>query len=134
MENNMKKLILAIAALAAIAPVAASAQYHSGQHYGQRYDQRYEFRGYDRAGNPVYSYRDQRYNRDNRYDYRDNRHRDRRWDDRRCRDGSTGTIVGAIAGGLLGRTVDTRGDRTAGTVVGGVGGALAGRAIDRNCR
>lgn len=39
------------------------------------------------------------------------------------RSGTTGTIVGAIAGGLLGRTIDTDGDRTLGTVIGGAGGA-----------
>jgi hypothetical protein len=52
----------------------------------------------------------------------------------RCKDGDTGTIIGAIAGGLLGRTVDTRGDRTVGTLVGAGAGALAGRAIDRSDR
>ncbi|WP_343526548.1 glycine zipper 2TM domain-containing protein [Sphingomonas sp.] len=50
------------------------------------------------------------------------------------RSGTTGTIVGAIAGGLLGRTVDTEGDRTLGTLVGGGAGALAGRAIERSGR
>ena len=46
------------------------------------------------------------------------------------RSGTTGTIVG----GLLGRTIDTDGDRTLGTVIGGAGGALAGRAIERSGR
>ena len=41
-------------------------------------------------------------------------------------------MVGAVAGGLLGRTIDSRGDRTLGTVLGGVGGALAGREIERS--
>ena len=41
-------------------------------------------------------------------------------------------MIGAIAGGLLGRTVDTRGDRLGGTLIGGVAGALAGRAIDKS--
>lgn len=52
----------------------------------------------------------------------------------RCRkpDGTTGLVVGAVAGGLLGRTIDTSGDRTLGTVLGGVGGALAGREIERS--
>lgn len=52
----------------------------------------------------------------------------------RCKDGDTGLLIGAIAGGLLGRTVDTRGDRTVGTLVGAGAGALAGRAIDRSDR
>ena len=52
---------------------------------------------------------------------------------RRCRgDGSTGLIIGAIAGGLLGNSVAGYGDRTVGTVIGGGAGALAGRAIDRS--
>lgn len=66
-----------------------------------------------------------------RYSYREWRGNDGRV---RCRkpDGTTGLVVGAVAGGLLGRTIDTRGDRTLGTVLGGVGGALAGREIERS--
>ncbi|VAV96601.1 hypothetical protein MNBD_ALPHA04-174, partial [hydrothermal vent metagenome] len=44
-----------------------------------------------------------------------------------------GTIIGAIAGGLLGNEVARRGDKTVGTIIGGAAGALAGRAIDRDC-
>lgn len=53
----------------------------------------------------------------------------------RCRDdGTGGTIIGAIAGGLLGNAaVGRHGDNTAGTIVGAGVGALAGRAIDRSC-
>ncbi len=74
--------------------------------------------------------------------HRDDRGRDyRRHDDRRgyrgdyrCRKsgGTTGLLLGGVAGALLGRAVDTRGDRATGTVVGAGAGALAGRAIDRN--
>jgi uncharacterized protein YcfJ len=51
----------------------------------------------------------------------------------RCRkpDGTTGLIVGGVAGALLGRTIDTRGDRTLGTLGGAAVGALAGREVDR---
>jgi len=65
------------------------------------------------------------------------RARYREWrDDRgrlRCRkpNGTTGLVVGGVAGALLGRTIDTRGDRTVGTLGGAAAGALAGRAIDR---
>lgn len=84
-------------------------------------------------------YRDHpRYRDDHRrHAYREWRGRDGR---RYCRkpDGTTGLVVGGVAGALLGRTIDTDGDRTAGTVLGGVAGALAGRAIerdgDRRCR
>lgn len=50
-----------------------------------------------------------------------------------CRrgNGTTGLVIGAGAGALLGRTVDTRGDRTVGTVLGAIGGGLLGREIDR---
>lgn len=53
--------------------------------------------------------------------------------DRRCDRGAGGTILGAIAGGLLGNAVAGRGDRGVGTIVGAGAGALTGRAIDRRC-
>jgi len=51
-----------------------------------------------------------------------------------CRrsDGTTGLIIGAGAGALIGRGIDTRGERTTGTVAGGVLGALLGREIERS--
>ena len=51
-----------------------------------------------------------------------------------CRrnDGTTGLIIGAIGGGLLGRVVAPNSSKTLGTILGGVGGALIGRSIDRN--
>jgi hypothetical protein len=61
------------------------------------------------------------------------------WDDRRgdwnglCRrsSGGTGTVVGAIAGGVIGNQVARRNDRTVATVAGAVVGGLLGRSIDR---
>lgn len=55
---------------------------------------------------------------------------DGRW---RCRrdNGTTGLIIGAGAGALLGRVIDTDGDRSAGTLLGAIGGGLLGREIDR---
>ncbi len=51
------------------------------------------------------------------------------------RDGTTGLIVGAAAGALLGRSVDTRGDRTLGTILGAAAGAFIGKEVDRGgCR
>ncbi|WP_375249285.1 glycine zipper 2TM domain-containing protein [Sphingomonas sp.] len=106
-----KNLALAGAALAmgtaAVAPSVADAQRYRGYDRGY-YDQR-DYRSYDRRGD------------DRRYNY-----------NRRCSNGTTGTIVGAIAGGLLGRAIDTRGDRTLGTVLGGVGGAVAGNAVEKS--
>jgi hypothetical protein len=45
--------------------------------------------------------------------------------------GTTGLLVGAALGALLGRAVDREGDRAVGTILGAAGGALLGREIDR---
>jgi uncharacterized protein YcfJ len=52
----------------------------------------------------------------------------------RCKrsNGTTGLIVGAAGGALIGRAIDTHGERATGTILGAVGGALAGRSIDRS--
>ena len=52
---------------------------------------------------------------------------------RYCRrtDGTTGLIVGGVAGVLVGRSIDTGGDRTLGTLGGAALGALAGREVER---
>jgi hypothetical protein len=51
-----------------------------------------------------------------------------------CRhsDGSTGLIVGAIAGGALGNAIAPGGSELFGTVLGAVAGGAAGQAIDQN--
>lgn len=50
-----------------------------------------------------------------------------------CRreNGTTGTLIGAGAGALLGSLIAPNGSKTVGTLLGGVGGGVAGRAIDR---
>lgn len=50
-----------------------------------------------------------------------------------CRrsDGTTGLIVGAGLGALLGNQVNVGGSTTVSTIIGGAAGALLGRAIDR---
>ena len=64
----------------------------------------------------------------------------RGYDDRYyCRrsDGTTGLIVGAALGGLLGSQLDRGRSNTAGILIGGGAGALLGREIDRgsvSCR
>lgn len=84
------------------------------------------------------------YNNDRIYDrrgrYREPRRiggRDRIWRGRDGRyyckrdNGTTGLVIGAGVGALLGRAIDTRGDRTVGTVLGGALGAVIGRELDR---
>lgn len=50
--------------------------------------------------------------------------------------GTTGAILGAVAGGLLGNIIDGGRHRAAGTIVGAGGGALLGREIEkrRGCK
>ena len=54
----------------------------------------------------------------------------------RCKrpNGTTGLIVGAAGGALVGRAIDTRGERAPGTILGAAAGALLGRHVDRNRR
>ncbi|MCK0128065.1 glycine zipper 2TM domain-containing protein [Erythrobacter sp. F6033] len=83
-------------------------------------------------------YRGDRYDRYGRY-YEPQRVRrgDRVWRGRDGRyyckrdNGTTGLIIGAAGGALIGRAIDTRGDRTVGTLLGGALGAVLGREIDR---
>lgn len=68
-----------------------------------------------------------------RYSYREWRGNDGRL---RCRrsDGTTGLVVGAVAGGLLGalgNIIAGGGSRLLGTIIGAGGGALLGQAVDR---
>ncbi len=123
----IKKIALstavAVSALTAL-PAAAEAQSRYGySRYDNgynNYDRRYDNRRYDSR-----RYANQRYNSQRYGNYYG----------RRCSNGSTGTIIGAIAGGLLGREIAGRGDRTVGAIIGGAAGALAGREIARgDCR
>jgi outer membrane lipoprotein SlyB len=46
--------------------------------------------------------------------------------------GTTGLIVGAAGGALIGRAIDSHGSRATGTILGAAGGALLGREIERS--
>lgn len=105
------------AVIAAMLPMAAC----TSDNYGRGY-------GYDRPGDRPPPARRYRPIGDNDYIYRD---RDGRYYCKRD-DGTTGTIVGAIAGGVLGNIIAPGGSKTLGTILGAGGGALAGRAIDKN--
>lgn len=50
-----------------------------------------------------------------------------------CRrsNGTTGILVGGVGGALVGRAVDTHGDRATGTILGAAVGALLGREVQR---
>ncbi|MDT8758017.1 glycine zipper 2TM domain-containing protein [Sphingomonas psychrotolerans] len=98
----------------------------AAQDYGRGYYERDYRDGYDRG------YRE---DRGYRRDYRGYRHRGYR----RCSSGTTGTILGAVAGGLLGgeigRGSSWRGRSTTGTIIGAGAGALLGREVDGgDCR
>jgi len=113
--------------LGAAAPAMARPGWDGGYERGDYYRDGYGDRGYrNGAYNNGYNggynrgyYNGNSYNRGRNY--------------YRCRnDGAAGTVIGAIAGGLLGNSVvGRRGDRTAGTILGAGVGALAGRAIDK---
>jgi hypothetical protein len=138
--------LAAVAAITAATMVPAAAE--ARPHYGDRYAGGY----YDGGGDRGY-YQDVRYRGDRGYYRGDRGYRGGRggyygrgydgggrgyYRGGRCRDkGTGGTIIGAIAGGLLGNEIGqgryNRGDGTAGAIVGAGVGALAGRAIDRNC-
>lgn len=52
----------------------------------------------------------------------------------RCKrsNGTTGLIVGAAGGALVGRAIDTHGERATGTILGAAAGALLGRSVERS--
>ncbi|RJY08882.1 glycine zipper 2TM domain-containing protein [Aurantiacibacter aquimixticola] len=149
----MKKTLLAIAAATTLAIPAAPALAQGGPPpWAPAHGYRDNDRGYDRSD---------RYDRQDRRRYRqdrrsDRRYRQRTYDDygryyepRRVRrgdrvwqgrdgryycereNGTTGLIIGAAGGALVGRAIDTRGDRTVGTLLGAALGAVLGREIDR---
>ena len=122
----MKKMMFGAVALSLLAtpmalPTAAMADRGRGNNYGWQGD-RHDW-------NPQGSYRyDKRY-RERRLGRNDRVYRggDGRYYCQRG-DGTTGLVIGAIGGGLLGNAV---GGNTLGTLLGAGGGALLGRSIDR---
>ncbi len=69
---------------------------------------------------------------------RDGYYNGRVWQDSRGRyrckrpDGTVGLIIGGAGGALVGRAIDTKGERATGTIIGAAAGALIGRKIDRS--
>ncbi|MBC7519980.1 MAG: glycine zipper 2TM domain-containing protein [Sandarakinorhabdus sp.] len=101
--------------------------WNQGRHYGwNRPDPRYNgyyADNYYRSGN----YRPTRLGANDRiYRGNDNRYYCRRGD------GTTGLIVGAVGGGVLGNVIAPGGSKTLGSILGGSLGAVLGNSIDRN--
>jgi len=48
-----------------------------------------------------------------------------------CQKRTTGTVIGALTGGLLGHTIAGRGDRAEGAVVGAAAGGLVGNQVSK---
>ena len=110
-------------------------------YYDRNYSQRYGSYDWNRPDPRVGGYYADNYYRDDRRyrerrlsrDDRIYRGRDGRYYCRRS-DGTTGLIVGGLAGGVLGNIIAPGGSKTLGTVLGAIGGAAAGAAIDSGDR
>jgi len=78
-------------------------------------------------------YRDGRYYRERRLSANDRiyRGRDNRYYCRR-NDGTTGLIIGAGAGALIGNSIDDSRSGTVGTILGAIAGGAIGREVDRS--
>jgi hypothetical protein len=102
----MRSLILAAAATAVAVPTTFAFPTDEAQAQRRYYDRNGYYNG------PT---------------WRDNRGR---W---RCRrsNGTTGLIIGAAGGALIGRELDGGRNRTTGTILGAAAGALIGREVQR---
>jgi len=122
MKKMMMVALMASLATPAALPVPAMAQHHGRRDYrwnGDRNNNHWDPADHYHSGN----YKARRLGRNDRiYRGRDGRYYCRR------NDGTTGLVIGGIAGGLLGNAVA---GGTLGTLIGAGGGALLGRSIDR---
>ena len=99
--------------------------------YDNRAPQRYADDQYDPSYDPARYYRPASTERTLSADDRIYAGNDGRYYCRRS-DGTTGLIVGAAGGGILGNVIDGGHSRTVGTLLGAAIGAVAGRAVDQN--
>lgn len=106
---------------------------------GPGYASNYRHYDYDHP-DPAYGgyYADHYYRDDPRYrerrvsaNERVYRGQDGRYYCRRS-DGTTGLIVGGVAGGVLGNVIAPGGSKTLGTILGAAGGALIGNSVDKD--
>lgn len=123
------RIPIAILAIAAAVPLAGCASTYGDDGYGYRSagdgyfgQEGYAERNYRRGNYRARALRDD----DNIYRGRDGRYYCKR------DDGSTGLVVGGIAGGVLGNLIAPGGSKLLGTIIGGAAGALGGREIDRS--
>ena len=130
--KKMRTLALALVLAASALSGCASDGYGQSDNDFARYD-------YDHPDPRYNGYEADRYYRDGpQYQERSLSENDRlyRGNDGKyyCRrsDGTTGLVVGALAGGVLGDLIAPRGSKTLGTLLGAGGGAIAGSAIDRS--
>jgi hypothetical protein len=96
---------------------------------------RYDYNRPDPAYGNYYAdryYRDGGYYQPRQLSYNDRIYRgqDGRYYCRRD-DGTTGLVIGALGGGVLGNVIAPGGSKTLGTIIGAVGGGVLGRALDR---
>jgi len=124
----MKKVVLAAVAASLIplagvssAPAFADPPHWAPAHGKRAKDDRWYPDDHYRKGN----YRERRLGRDEQiYRGRDGRYYCKR------KDGTTGLIVGGIAGGVLGHEIAPGGSKTVGAVLGAVAGGLVGKSLD----
>jgi hypothetical protein len=137
----MRKFLIATTLAAAAAIPAAPALAVTAPHqsagagvWNHEVAQQYRYDRYrgDYYGGRHWDRNERRYYRERRLSRNDRiwRGRDGRYYCRRG-DGTTGLIVGAALGGILGNAIAGGGDRTLGTILGLAGGGLLGREIDR---
>jgi hypothetical protein len=118
----MNKFIIAAtfaATMLGAAPALADPPYWAPANGSREHDAEYDRHGRYAEPRPITS-------RDRVWRGRDGRYYCKR------NNGTTGLVIGAVGGALIGRTIDTRGDRTLGTLLGAAGGALLGREIERS--
>jgi hypothetical protein len=157
----MRYFVLAAGVAASLLPQAAAlSQPAPPSRYDDRYDSRYDSRALDAdmdAAQRRFDAAQSRFDRERdiyererqafddaraRYDAERQRLVSRAYDGPTWRgadgqvyckrkDGTTGTIIGGVAGALLGRAIDGGRRSAVGTILGGGAGALAGRAIEQ---
>ena len=124
----------------------ARRRYGGGYNRGSGYDRGPGYNSYNSGPDGDYSWRGGSADWDaSRYYHDDPRYQERplssndevyRGSDGRyyCRrsDGTTGLVIGAGVGALIGNGIDGGRNRAGGTIVGGVLGALLGREVERN--